>query len=88
MHDYQKLIRLKNIRGYIYLPQTNTNITNKKIANRTFIQAKNLIRSIYASFQRDLHGLAQNEVHDIFLNNMNQLIHQLNQEYLIIDHHN
>jgi hypothetical protein len=82
LHDYQKLIRLKNIRGSIYLPQTNTNLTNKKIANRTLIQANNLLRSIYASFQRDLHGLAPNEIHEIFLNNINQLIQQLTQEQL------
>ena len=39
-----------------------------------------MIRSIYESFQRDLHGLAQNEIHEIFLNNINQLIQQLTQE--------
>ena len=80
LHDYQKLMRLKNIRGHIYLPQINTNITNKKIANRTIIQTNNLLRSIYASFQRDLHGLAQNEVHNIFLSHINQLIQNLLQE--------
>jgi len=68
------------LRGHIYLPHTSTNVTNNKIANRTFIQANNLIRSIYASFQRDLHGLAQNEVHDIFLSHINQLIQNLLQE--------
>ena len=61
----------------MYLPQTNTTITNEKIANRTLIQANNLIRSIYASFQRDLHGLPQNEVYAIFINNINQLIDQV-----------
>ena len=61
----------------MYLPKTNTTITNKKISYRTLIQANNLIRSIYASFQRDLHGLPQNEVHAIFLCNITQLINQL-----------
>jgi hypothetical protein len=80
LHDFQKLIRLKNIRGHIYLPQINTNITNKKIANRTIIQTNNLLRSIYASFQRDLHGLTKNEINKKFLNKINQLIQQITQE--------
>jgi hypothetical protein len=81
LHDYQKLIRLKSIRGHIILPTTNNTLSLKyKIANRTYIQANNLIRSIYSSFQRDLHGLHLNDIHEIFLNEISKLIEQLSIE--------
>ena len=60
LYEYQKVIRLKNIRGLISLPCSNNNIpkviVKKKISKRTYQQAATLLRTILAAVQRDLHG--------------------------------
>ena len=61
LYKYQKVIRLKNIRGIISLPCSNTNplprsIVKKKISKRTSQQTATLLRTILTAFQRDLHG--------------------------------
>ena len=77
LHDQQKLIRLKHIRGLISLPccqPTTIRKRKNKITDRSKIQMNNLIRSIYTSFQRDLHGYTPLHIHNSFLEELQKVV--------------
>jgi hypothetical protein len=61
LYSYQKIIRLKNIRGIISLPCSTIppipkSLIQKTISKRTYQQTATLLRTILTAFQRDLHG--------------------------------
>jgi hypothetical protein len=75
LYEQQKLIRLKHIRGNLRIPGFISNReSNVVLTQRTKIQTLNLMRVIYTSFHRDLHGVSKEEIKKQFLNEIQKTI--------------
>ena len=77
LHEHQKVIRLKYIRGRISLPSSNQLLTQPTLTQRTRLQTQNLVRNIYTSFQRELYGCEEEVIKKQFKEEMEIAINTL-----------
>ena len=70
LHEHQKVVRLKYIRGRISLPTNNQSFPQPTLTQRTRLQTHNLVRNIYTSFQRELYGCDEETIQKQFKQEM------------------